>query len=178
MQWFKSYLESRKQCVFINNTYSEQKIVTTGVPQGSVLGPLLFLVYVNDVYKAIDSENLRLFADDSNLFISGNSLQDMVNEAELKLECLNKWFKHNQLTLNIDKTCFTLFSRTKNEIALKLNGTEIQRVETAKYLGIFLDSKLSWSDHTDKICQKLQKLSGPFHYIAHFIDDGWQYKNK
>ena len=170
LEWFKSYLQSRKQCVWINGAYSEPKIVTTGVPQGSVLGPLLFLIYVNDINCAINSGKLRLFADDSNLFITGHSLNDMVREAEDKLESLNKWFKHNQLTLNVDKTCYTLFSRSEQlSLSISLNGKEIEKVDAAKYLGIYLDSSLSWNMHVDELCKKVQKLFGPFYYISNYI---------
>jgi hypothetical protein len=97
----------------------------------------------------------------------------MLRDAEHKLEALSKWFKHNQLTLYVDKTCYTLFSKNKNtpNISLHLDGTEINKVVTAKYLGIYFDSTLTWNAHIDALCKiKLFKLVGPFHYTSRFIN--------
>ena len=113
---------------------------------------------------------LRLFADDSNIFITGHSLKDMIREAEDKLECWNEWFQHNQLTLNVDNTCYTLSSRNnKFKTSISSRGKEIERVDTAKYLGIYFDSTLSWNTHIDELCKKVQKLCDPFYYVSNFI---------
>ena len=108
-------MKDRKQTVYVNKTYSDLKTTNIGVPQGSVLGPILFLIYINDIHKSVGDNVLRLFADDTNVFVSGNSLDQIVNDAENKLKLLDQWFKANQLTLNVDKTCFTLFTNKKDK---------------------------------------------------------------
>ena len=115
------------------------------------MGQILFLLYVNDISKCIGDTGLRLFADDTNVFVSGTSIEQIVLDSEKKLEDLDKWFNANQLTLNIDKTMFTLFSNKKNKQcrAPKLNNMEIKQVPSVKYLGVYLDEKLSWKYHIE-----------------------------
>jgi len=172
-KWFKSYLENRKQVTCVNRYASKTELVNIGVPQGSVLGPILFLLYVNDMYKCIGEEGLRIFADDTNLFISGNSFENIIERTEQKLHHLYCWFAANHLTLNIDKTMCSLFTlkRNKNCRNPKLNDIEIQRVAAVKYLGVFIDEKLNWQTHIDYICKKLNKLQGALHYLAQFLPE-------
>jgi hypothetical protein len=146
-------------------------MVNIGVPQGSVLGPILFLIYVNDISKSIGELGLRLFADDTNVFISGKSIDDIVAQSEAKLKELNLWFQANQLTLNVDKTMFTLFTNKKNKTckAPKLNNIEIQRVPAVKYLGVYLDESLSWRHHIDYVSKKISRLTGAMYHLSKFL---------
>jgi len=173
LKWLSSYLVNRQQVTFVNSTYSCPLTVNTGVPQGSVLGPLLFLIYMNDISKTVTNSKLRLFADDSNLFVSGSSVEQIVNDSNIMLTRLFEWFQANELTLNVDKTCFTLFTNKKN-VRLKekliIDGKVIHRVSSTKYLGLFLDENLSWTSHIDYVAKKLVKLKGALHYISDFID--------
>jgi hypothetical protein len=114
LKWFKSYLNDRSQKTNVNNTYSNLCPVNTGVPQGSVLGPILFLIYVNDIANCINHGKVRLFADDTNLFFSDKSIPRLQSQANDALVQLHKWFSANKLTLNTDKTCYTIFSNSKN----------------------------------------------------------------
>jgi len=107
--WLKSYLYNRKQFTVVNSVSSNLGDVVCGVPQGSVLGPLLFLIYINDIYMSIPDEKLKLFADDTNLFISSPNLSDLEIKANLCLKQMECWFLANKLSHNTEKTCYTIF---------------------------------------------------------------------
>ena len=166
-QWFKSYLTGRKQFTTLAGFHSETVPVSTGVPQGSVLGPLLFLLYINDIYNATPYVRVKLFADDTNLFLYDKSLLNLFDRANESLQCLHKWFVANKLSLNVAKTCYSVFGSKEQDIGLKLtiNGQNIERVGSCKYLGIFIDSELSWNEHIHYIYQKIIKFIGIFYKI-------------
>lgn len=173
LDWFKSYLANRRQLTFCNNTYSKEEAVTTGVPQGSVLGPLLFLIYMNDIHRSVSDTSLRLFADDTNLFLSNTNLASAERETISSLRKLQQWFTDNQLTLNIDKTCFTIFGgkNTCNSLrSIEFDQHIIKRVEFTKYLGLNVDEQLHWQAHVDYVHQKLSKLTSVFFSISRFIN--------
>ena len=100
--WFKSYLCNRTQYTVVNEIKSEVENVTCGVPQGSVLGPLLFLIYVNDISNVLENNKLKLFADDTNLFLSGRSNCELETKANVCLNKMQNWFLANKLSLNVD----------------------------------------------------------------------------
>ena len=171
-EWFKDYLSNRKQFVRINGVNSDMLDITCGVPQGSVLGPLLFLVYVNDMHKAIDLNDdkvLKLFADDTNLFLYASSMPLLQEKANRCLNCLSKWFVANKLTVNINKTCYILFdigTRTeKVDMKIEICNKEVKRVSSCKYLGIFIDERLKWNVHVDYLVKKLIKYVGIFYKL-------------
>jgi hypothetical protein len=170
LEWFKSYLRDCSKKTYVNNTYSNACPVNTGVPQGSVLGPILFLIYVNDIANCINQGKIRLFADDTNLFFSDKSIPTLQSQANSALANLYKWFSANKLTLNSDKTCYTLFSNSNvPPIELFLNGHAIKQVSETKYLGMHLDDKLNWKCHINCINSKLSQLTGAFRYLASYI---------
>ena len=105
--WFQNYLSNRKQFVSINNIDSNLGNINCGVPQGSVLGPLLFLIYVNDIANASPNSDIRLFAGDTNVFVYGKYLIETNLKAEGVVKELNQWFLANKLSLSIDKTCYS-----------------------------------------------------------------------
>ena len=148
--------------------------IAYGVPQGSVLGPLLFLIYVNDLYRAVSNCEVRLFADDTSVFMHNKNFQSLIDSAEMQLKNLYQWCKHNKLTINNSKTCFMIF-HTKNKNAyetlqhLDIYGAQINRVKHAKYLGLIFDDMLSWNDHIYYVCQSLMKYFGIFNHIKSFI---------
>ena len=144
-----SILENRTQFVSYNGKKSETKHITCGVPQGSILGPLFFIAYMNDIFHA--SKNLFniLYADDTSILLSGSDLQKFVREMNTELnEIISEWFKVNKLTLNIDKTYYMVFLRGrrkyKNNIELVINDMKIRETKSIKYLGVIIDSKLNW----------------------------------
>jgi len=108
------------------------------VPQGSVLGPLLFLLYINDISRVLPGENVKLFADDTNLLISGIDICELNNKCNYCIETLNQWFIANHLHMNVDKTNIMVFPKTKSrDICVKLNEMNIENVHQCRYLGIY-----------------------------------------
>ena len=163
LSWFKSYLSRRLQYVTYNGSQSSQQMIKCGVPQGSISGPLLFLIYINDLCIVCKSTEPVLFADDTNLFSSGSnaiSLQDGVNN---DLAIIAEWLKVNKLSLNIKKTHFMCFS-AKNKscpgISLQIDGEAIAEVNKSKFLGVVIDNKLSWKDHISFVCRKVARGIG------------------
>ena len=135
----KSYLSSRKQYVVFNGAESSQELVELGVPQGSILGPILFLLYINDLSRASSFFKYILFADDTNLFASDGSLRGLYRKVNGELNKLSDWFAHNRLTLNYSKTEFVDFSKptkvlSENRNRLMIDGNLIRKVNETKFL--------------------------------------------
>ena len=153
LAWCKNYLSNRDQCTLANGIVSPSAKITCGVPQGSVLGPLFFILYVNDMCYALGSIGVQLYADDTVLYLSGNSpkkLQDVMN---FNLGLLSLWCNSNKLTVNPGKTKMMLFGTRKSikkvkDMKLYLDGAQIQALPTFKYLGLTLDNTLSYKPHT------------------------------
>ena len=164
--WFRSYLSNRQQFTQLSSIQSSTAKITCGVPQGSVLGPLLFLIYVNDIGNAVPNQKVKLFADDTNLFIFGNRLPDLEMKSNHCLNALNNWFLSNKLTLNLSKTCYMTFSHNQLiNINITLNGQPIEKVTSCKYLGILLDGETKWVHHINSVYNKLIKFTGIFHKL-------------
>ena len=133
------------------------------MPQGSILGPLLFLIYINDLSNVCKSMMPLLFADDTNLFKSGKDSNLMKIEIENELSQISEWLKINKLSLNIKTTQFLIFTSKKSfcpEIELNIDGHRIEQTFTTKFLGVIIDSQLSWTSHINYICGKISKGIG------------------
>lgn len=156
--------------MYVNSTYSTCSNVNIGVPQGSVLGPLLFLIYVNDIKNVVPDESLRLFADDTNVFVHDKNCTNIVLKAQSTLSSLKKWFDANRLTLHLGKTNFTIF-HAKDNVShscpehFVLNNTNICKTDCVKYLGLMIDDKLSFKQHIDDLCNSLVKFNGIFYRL-------------
>ena len=162
--WFSSYLSGRQQFVDWNGACSSKRPILTGVPQGSILGPLLFLIYINDLPSA---SNLKctLYADDSNLLIRGKDIHLTAQALTTQLERISDYFKSNKLKLNAKKTklvCFRKPSRLINysEIEIFFDGQKLQFEEEAVFLGITLDCYLKWDSHCRKVANKISANNG------------------
>lgn len=167
LSWFRSYLSNRTQMVSVHGVNSISAPVLSGVPQGSVLGPLLFLIYVNDLCLISLSiySSLILYADDSTLCKPINNPAD-VAAFQRDINAIHEWFSQNHLTANTSKTKVMVISTKKDpfpDITLTLNNQLIERVSSAKFLGFFLTDKLSWNLHVDLICKKARKTIGFIH---------------
>ena len=137
LDWFRSYLSERKQFVTLKGTDYELLNVSCGVPQGSALGPLLFIIYTNDLPNALTFSKCIFFADDTTLFYSSKNLHTLYNNIALDLNDLSEWFKANKLSPNVSKTNYITMQNT-NEISinhtLKIGDETIKQVNTAKLL--------------------------------------------
>ena len=160
-EWFISYLHSRKQFTSIGNTNSKELPISWGVPQGSVLGPLLFLLYTNDFKNCTSSLNLHLFADDSNLLFSHKNLAQLEMIINVELAHVQTWLSTNKLSLN-QITFYSTPHRKKVNISIKLNinDTSLKEKPCIKYLGIMLDSNLNWKSHVNCISTKIKRSIG------------------
>ena len=174
LELFKSYLENRKQYVQIDNYKSNTRPISCGVPQGSVLGPLLFLLFINDLPICCPDGKTRLFADDTTIFFHSNNINDIISKGKIIMTQLTNWFNANKLTLNADKSSFTIFRSSKKTIPNlpdKINflNHEINRAPDIKFLGIILDEHLTWNNHINEICNKLKRFFHIFYNIRHLL---------
>ncbi len=171
--WFNSYLSNRKQFVSINGYDSEQVDMLYGVPQGSVLGPLLFLIYINDLHKAIKYSIIRHFADDTCLLISNKSPKQLQKQLNLDLRNLCNWLKANKISLNASKTELLIFRHPNKKInynfKIKINGKKLIPSSYVKYLGVLIDSHLNWSFHINLLATKLSRAIGMLAKIRHYV---------
>lgn len=171
--WFRSYLTGRSQYVFLNGHKSTIKPILHGVPQGSVLGPLLFLLYINDIYNTISFSTVSLFADDTNLFQTHHNLKFLSEKINIDLCNLNIWLNANKISLNANKTQYLLFKHKRKYLdfnfSLEINGMAIAPSSFIKYLGLYLDEDLKFRYHIDNMSSKLRKANGALCKVRHFV---------
>ena len=169
------WLRLQKCCV--NGHLAEERFLTCGVPQGSIIGPLLFLVYINDLPSCLKNSHPRMYADDTSITIPGENSHELQTTMQGELSALNLWLKVNKLSLNVAKTEFMIVSsRQKLEavadnhcINLNIEGKIIKRVDHAKSLGRYIDKNLSWSKHIEEISKKISSGIGALKRIRPFI---------
>ncbi len=159
LEWFKSYLSNRKQYVQYRNSKSTTLTMSCGVPQGSVLGPLLFIIYTNDLPNSLSRSKAILFADDTTIYLSSDDITTVFDHVNHDLEHLADWFRANKLSLNIGKTNCVVFNLNNNHqyqnLRLKIGHDVIETKSVVKFLGIYIDKKLQWHDHINFIRTKL-----------------------
>ena len=172
LDWFKSYLNERKQIVKINNVKSATLTIKCGVPQGSVLGPLLFLIYINDIHRVSELLNFHLFADDTSLLFSHREEQVIEGIVNQELKQVNNWLIANKLSLNVSKSSLLVFhppQKKLKQINIQINGLNIPLKEKAKYLGIILDENFIWHAHVQYINIKLSRAIGILSKLRHSL---------
>ena len=163
-----NYLTNRKQFIsYGENKQTDFVNVTCGVPQGSILGPLLFLIYINDLNNVSSKLNTIKFADDTNLVVTGKDIKSLFAIMNNELKIIFEWCKANKLSLNEDKTMFTLFHSVRHTDNLSLrmptltiNNYPVKRVHSTRFLGVILDEHITWKSHIDFISKKLTKAIG------------------
>ena len=161
----KSYLTNRKQYVVFDGCQSEHVEIYTGVPQGSILGPLFFSIYINDLITVSDRLNFLMYADDTTIYFNLEDFDNLTKETDInrELEKVNIWLKLNKLSLNTQKTKLMLFHRKQkhlDEINVVINDIEIEHVPSFNFLGIMLDENLSWKSHIEMVGNKISKVTG------------------
>ena len=176
-KWMTSYLYNRKQFVCYDGVNSPYDNITCGVPQGSILGPLLFLIYVNDMASVSDKLFTLLFADDTNTFLSGKDINALIRTMNEELSKLVGWMYANKLSLNIAKTHFLIFNSKGKQKPLfnerlVINETELMQDNKTKFLGVIIDDKLSWGAHIQYIKSKISKGVGIICKVKNVLNVG------
>ena len=165
-KWFENYLKNRKQYLEIYETQSDLLDIKCGIPQGSIVGPIVFLIYINDIGNS-NKLNLLSFADDTTVYLSGQNYTHLVRDISIELSNIYMWLCANRLSLNVNKTKHMIFNymHSQNSYATNLHinnipltqvGTNFQE-QTIKFLGIYIDEKLSWKRHISQICSKMAR---------------------
>ncbi len=175
LEWFKSYLHHRKQFVSYNSHESDMKNIICGVPQGSILGPLLFIIYVNDIISTSNVLEFILFADDTTILFSHKDIESQISLINKELVEVSNWFKANKLSVNASKTNYMILGTPHMTCAKKtkviLDGTILDRVKCTKFLGVLIDECLTWKNHIDCICKTISRNIGVMNKLKHFVPD-------
>ena len=182
-QLIKYFLSNREQFVYINGYESPKEKVTCGVPQGSTLGPLLFLLYINDLRFTLKHSGASHFADDTAIICQSRNKNKLEINLNNDLSCLSEWLNANRLSLNVDKTKLLIFRSKKSNINpsdikiklantvsshVKLANTRLKASSHVKYLGVFLDEHLSWTCHINNLSTSLSRINGILSKLRHF----------
>ncbi len=154
---------------------SSSSPITCGVPQGSILGPLMFIIYINDLEELLDDSLLSLYADDTALYASSSSHIDLMLKLRVEVESVSEWLKANRLTANVAKTKYVIYGSHHNlrdsyDYNLDINGEKIERVHSMEYLGVTLDDKLSFDEHITTVHSKAVTKLGLIRKSRHFLD--------
>ena len=178
--WFKSYLSERKQFISLGKTTSEQLTVKQGVPQGSILGPVLFLLFVNDMPLHVQKSTIDVYADDTTLSSSSNwkTIQSLNQALSLDLCKVERWASENKMYMNMQKTKALLVTgkrlrkrivQDSGKLEVKTDNAEIVNVENHKLLGMIIDEDLTYEAHVDGLCNKLSKRLGLLRHISPYL---------
>jgi hypothetical protein len=159
LSWFRSYLTNRKQLVRCHNTLSSVKDINIGVPQGTVLGPILFLIYINDLPQNINLAKCNIYADDTAIYSASNSISDLNLNLQVCLDDAVKWYNYNRLSINSSKSMSMLFTTKNNNdgnaLHFKIGNDTLPQVDKTDYLGLRIDQNLLYDQHILKMCTSI-----------------------
>ena len=167
-----NYLSNRQQFTSFGSQSSDRLPVQCGVPQGSILGPLLFLLYVNDIPHSSDLLSFVLFADDTNIFLSNPNIDTLIHIFNTEIIQVSNWFKANKLSLNVKKTNYIHFTKKSNKqlkLNIKIDGSIIQPTDNTTFLGVVIDKHLNWNSHIDKITSQISRSIGVLRRLRHSL---------
>ena len=163
-----NYLSDRKQRTKVNNSFSTWSDIKTGVPQGSILGPLLFNIYLNDIFFFVNENNLTNYADDNTPYAVDSNIDALIDSIVHDTSTLIKWFNDNYFKMNIDK-CHLLVTNHEEDVSALIEGVKIECKKSVKLLGIYIDNKLDFDEHISKICKKVSLKLHALSRISHFL---------
>ena len=169
--WFKSYLNNRRQYISVNGVVSNLSVIRRGVPQGSVLGPLLFIIYINDLYKSCSKIRMVHYADDTTLFHKGKSMDTLIHETNTELRGLEEWLYANRLSLNIEKTkCMNISKRpVDTHLSVMIGNTVIENVDAVNFLGVVVDKNLSFREQGMNVISRLSRSLGILRKVSNYV---------
>ena len=173
LNWIKSYLYGRLQFTCINSVCSRTQRIKYGVPQGSILGPLLFLIYVNDIVNSSSLLKFIIFADDTTVIFSHCDMKLVFDTLNNELPKISSWFKSNRLSLNLLKTHFINFKGTRviigNAGTIEIDGVLIEEKKTVTFLGVVINEFLTWDDHILKVLKSVSRCIGVLFKLKHCL---------
>ena len=175
LELFKNYLRNRQQITLVNNSESEMRHLSVGVPQGSILGPILFTIYINDITMVLSHSNVCLFADDTVIYYAHKNINQARDAIQHDLQNIEKWMDMNKLTINIKKTQYMIISshhRKFDNIDIRVNNLAITRTKAYKYLGVKLDQHLKYSQHIETLAATVKNKIRTIIRISHFMPKG------
>ena len=177
LPWFESYLLNRQQHCSINGHISKDRNLSVGVPQGTLLGPLLFLIYINDLPNSIGLGHSRMYADDTSISFAAQTKHELQTLINRELSNVNIWLKSNKLSLNVAKTEFMtigsrqrLMTQANAPIDIHIESSKIKQVSKTKSIGVIIDETLSWAEHVNYISKKISSAIGALKRVRCFID--------
>ena len=172
INWFTSYLSSRTAVTSINNITSTPQPVTVGVSQGSILGHLLFLIFINDLPQCLKHCKSILYADDTLLYYAGKTENDLQVKINEDLNSRSQWLNNNLLTLNYEKTKFMIFANKKQstKVDITIENKKVLEESSFNYLGVTLSSDLTWHNHIDNMITKINQRLGVLRRVKEFLD--------
>ena len=175
LKWFRSYLSDRKIITSINNVLSDELPLKYGVPQGSLLGPLLFLIFINDLPECFDKCTVHLYADDTVIYYADKDVHKIEAVLNKELKSLDIWMRRNKLKVNCSKTVSMLFGTKHmlakcNSLNLRFSGETLSQVKNFKYLGVHVDDELKWNLHIEQLCKKVGKMINYLARLKHFLN--------
>lgn len=172
LKWFSSYLEERTQVTLFNGVLSPEVAVDLGVPQGSVLGPLLFILYMNDIKKALQRSEVNMFADDTVIYVTGSCREECCEILNAELNVFADWLKRKKLKLNVSKTkCMLITNQRRDDTdgTVYIDGEVVERVDVIKYLGVMLDNKLNFDEHINYTIRKAARKLGIMYRLNKYL---------